>query len=329
MKAPAAVLRASLAAVASPGLRATTFDSLGFPGRGTSYAPALEEIPQSVVCGFEWSMTSPDLWDLEHRLAMVRAEHRGFAYEGAVMGLTIQDAMSPGRSDRARRLFNGPGQPHLFLNYIGIGFAMARLPRVCWKNAIPAIEADPYHPTMAWLAVDGYGFDLAYFNHQKYVTQQERPAAYCWDDYPEYFLRACDQGVGRALWFIHGGDPDAVASEVQRFASERRGDLWAGVGLAATFAGAADPEAGRRLVEQAGPARAELSVGAVFAAKARVYAGHVPEHTAQLLDRIAGVSPATASRLADEAVVTRDREVPAYESWRRQIAAQLLEVDVA
>ncbi len=69
------------------------------------------------------------------------------------------------------------------------------------SGALTSLTCVP--PTMTWLAVDGYGFDRAYFEVERYVTRQERLRAYPWQGRPDYFARAVDQGVGRALWFIH------------------------------------------------------------------------------------------------------------------------------
>ncbi len=114
-------------------------------------------------------METRGLWEVERRLDLVDEEQRGFAYEGAVMAYTILDVM-PGRTgNRTRKLLAGSGKPHIFLAYIGIGFAMARLPRVLWKRVLPDLRSAEYYPAMSWLAVDGYAFDRAYFDTPRWV----------------------------------------------------------------------------------------------------------------------------------------------------------------
>jgi len=224
----------------TPSFASVSFAGRGFPVEATDATRRLEAIPQSVVVGFEWGIDVRTLWELERRLELVEPEMRGFAYEGATMAFTVRDAMAGGRGRLAQKLLSGPGVPHTFLTYIGIGFAMARLPRPLWKKVLPDLTGTPYFPTMSWLAVDGYGFDRAYFDSNDWVNRQKRPAPYPWEGRPDYFPRAVDQGIGRALWFIHGGQSADVASAVANFASERQDDLWSGVGLAATFAGGSD-----------------------------------------------------------------------------------------
>jgi hypothetical protein len=305
----------------TPSLKSVSFAGRGFPVTPTPASARLEAIPQSVVCGFEWAIEVRDLWEVERRLELVEPEMRGFAYEGATMAYTVRDAMAAGRGRRAHRLLSGPGIPHTFLTYIGIGFAMARLPRPLWKNVLPDLTGVPYFPTMSWLAVDGYGFDRAYFDTNDWVTRQKRPAPYPWLGRPDYFNRAVDQGIGRALWFIHGGQVAQVASAVGAFAAERRPDLWSGVGLAATFAGGCDNEALSALRRDSGVHHPHLAQGAVFAAKARDFSGYEPDHTAAAIEILAGMSIATASVLADDVAVggLGGPDEVDYEVWRTRV----------
>lgn len=318
------VLRKKLFA---PPLASVRFGARGFPGGSSPAADTLERIPQAVICGFEWGMEATDLWELERRLDMVDAELRGFAYEGATMAWTITDSFPGGRRGRTRELLLGPGRKHLFLAYIGIGFAMARLPRPLWRGVLPELPGVGYHPTMSWLAVDGYGFDKAYFDTRRYVDEQRRPEPYPWEGAPDYFLRAFDQGVGRALWFIHGAHPTAVTDAVHRFDAERRADLFSGVGLAATFAGGCGEDGLAALAATAARHRADVALGVVFAAKARDYAGTVPEHTELAARVLAGTTVADAVALADATEVTADTadSVPSYELWRNAIRSRLAE----
>jgi hypothetical protein len=316
--------------VLTPRLADVSFVNRGFPVRPSESVRRLEAIPQSVICGFEWGIDTRDQWELERRLALVEPELRGFAYEGATMASTLLDVMpGPGRN-RTRDLLLGPGAPHIFLAYIGIGFAMSHLPRPLWRKVLPDLTGSPYHPTMSWLAVDGYGFDRAYFDTRRWIDRQHRDAAYSWQGEPDYFARALDQGIGRALWFIHGGQVPDVSAAVRRFAVDRRKDLWSGVGLAATFAGGCGVEdlaLLRRSARDDGQEyEAHLAVGAVFAAKARVFSGYLPEYSDAAVRALVGMSAASASALADRATGTGhgDGETR-YEAWRRTIRANVID----
>jgi len=303
----------------TPSLAEVTFGERGFPVEPSAATERLEQIPQTVICGFEWGIDARSQWEVERRLQIVEPELLGFAYEGVTMAYTIRDVMGGGH--RARDLLRGSGQPHIFLTYIGIGFAMSHLPRAAWKKVMPDLTGTPYYPTMSWLAVDGYGFDRAYFHTKRWVDEQYVPKPYPWAGSPGYFLRVVDQGIGRALWFIHGANAPAVAAAVERFAPQRRADLWSGVGLAATFAGGSEPEALRGLLDAAGEHRAELGLGVVLAVKARDFAGFVPQHSVAAAQALGGVTAEDAVGIADD--TSRDGDtpgpVPSYELWRRRI----------
>lgn len=305
--------------VLAPSLEDVSFAGRGFSVPPTSATDRLEAVPQAVVCGFEWAIAAHDLTDVKRRLRLVDEEQRGFAFEGATMAYTILDTI---RGNRTRELLSGAGEKHLLLAYIGIGFAMARLPRPLWRKVLPDLTSR-YHPMMSWLAVDGYGFDRAYFDTERWVDRQEIPAAYPWQGSPEYFPRAVDQGIGRALWFISGADPDKVNAAVRRFAPGRQADLWSGVGLASTFAGGCPPEGMAELRKSADEHWAELALGAVFAVKARTHAGFVPEHTVLANEQLTDLSIEGASALSDRTEVGPDGSgpLPQYEIWRRRIRA--------
>ena len=326
MRSPLGLMRQL---VLAPDLSSVTFAERGFAGATAPSARRLEAIPQAVVCGFDWGISARTLWDVERRLELVEQEQRGFAYEGATMAFTVRDAMKGGRGTRTRELLLGPGQKHLLLAYIGIGFAMARLPRPLWRRIVPDLTGSRYYPTMSWLAVDGYGFDLAYFHTDRYVDEQQRPPAYPWEGSPDYFPRAVDQGIGRALWFMQGAQPADVAAAVGKFGAERHADLWSGVGLAATFAGGCDAEGLAEVRDAAGEHAAQVGLGSVFAITAREYAGHVPEHSRIATEVLAGVPVAAAVAIADRTESEVDAEgsgpgdEPLYERWRDRIRTEL------
>jgi enediyne biosynthesis protein E2 len=310
---------------------APSMDEVSFAGRG--FTPStedggaeqvahLESIPRHVVLGFEFGIELGEA-DTLVRLDMVEAEFRGFAYEGAAMAATVRDVMPGGGSDRLRRFLAGPAAPHILLCYIGVGFAMARLPRPLWKKVLPDLTGVPLDPTLSWLAVDGYAFDRAYFDTPRWIGQQYVPPPYPWQGQPAYFHRAVDQGIGRALWFIHGAEVPAVAEAVAAFAPQRRADLWAGVGLAATYAGAGDIGVLKQLRCAALTALPEVAQGAVFAAKARVYGGLTTAHTETATRVLCDMSAEEAAELGDRATpppeLAGTPEQPRYEIWRRRI----------
>ncbi len=101
--------------------------------------------------------------------------------------------------------------------YMGIGFALAELPKMLWKRPIPDYTKLADFPAMRWMIMDGYGFHRAYFHHRKYIEGQHVESGFPgWDPDP-YVPRAMDQGLGRAMWFVYGGNTRRYIEAINKF----------------------------------------------------------------------------------------------------------------
>jgi hypothetical protein len=247
---------------------------------------------------------------------------KGFAYEGCAMALAIRDGLLPARRHWVRDLLAGRGADHVYMAYIGVGWAMARLPRMR-RRAIR-----PRHPLLRWLALDGYGFHQAYFRTRRYVREHYREEQFPWraDDPGGYAGHAIDQGIGRALWFIGGTDPATVVAEVGRFPQDRRADLFAGVGLAATYAGGATEAELRELGRLAEPYQRDLAQGSALAARhAGIDATHAEAGTRVFCDAtVAEAAKVVVNTMPSASASARSGNPPAYEVWRRRIADEFV-----
>jgi hypothetical protein len=305
-----------------PDMSETTFEKRGFQVRSTHAQARLEHTGAQFLTGLEYALTSGSIAEIEELLETVDRPFRGFAYEGAGMGVAIVDALTPWHRYRVEEFAEGPAAPHIYMVHVGIGWAMARLPRMFWSKIIYP------DPLLQWLALDGYGFHQAYFSTERYVERQETPAFRTpWPDPSGYAQHGIDQGIGRALWFVRGAHVDHVAETVNGFAPARRGDLWAGVGLAATYAGGTDPDELTRLRDLAGEHRRDLAQGSAFAAKARLLAGLVIPHTPDAVRVFCQLSVEEAAKITDDALADLPEDgpdEPAFEVWRRRIGSRLL-----
>ena len=240
----------------------------------------------------------------------VELERRGFAYEGAAMGLALIDCLSPWGMGRWRRFLCGAAEPHAYMAHVGAGWVWARVP---WARRRLRAKMDPL---LEWLAFDGWGFHEGFFRWRQYIAGQPPPRGLA-----GYEQRAFDQGLGRSWWFVNGGRPELLTSTFAAFSPQRHADLWSGVGLAATYAGQVAMGALEGLRELAGPHWPALAQGAVFATKARERAGNLTTYTTSAIVTLAGLSVTEAVRLCDEAcqnLPTQTAE-PAYEIWRRRV----------
>ncbi|MFD1151804.1 DUF1702 family protein [Saccharothrix hoggarensis] len=308
--------------ILTPSVSETSLVKRGFPRKDAASQELLETVGEKFLTGYANAVEARSPAQAEEWLETIPARFRGFAYEGAGMGYAMLDGLPGGGRRHVADFLAGPAEKHTYIVYVGIGWAMARLPRFRWPSP------DGLDPLLRWLVLDGYGFHQAYFRTEKYVRRQYREPAFPWPGgrYSEYAQRGIDQGIGRALWFVCGTDVDLVASTIAGFPEHRRSDLYAGVGLASTYAcGATDDELAE-LVRLAGPHRGPLAQGSAFAAEARVRAGLLIPETDRATRAICGLPAERAAAITQEVrpAVPVDGVVPAFESWRQRIADEVL-----
>jgi len=294
-----------------------SFARRGFHCKDNHTRRRLEQIGSTFLLGYDAAIEESNLSLLSHQLNSVDPELRGFAFEGAAMGLTLLDAITPWNKRRLLEFINGAGAGHVYMVHVGSGWAIARLPwlRLNLRNYLRRMD-----PLLRWLALDGYGFHEGYFHWPRYVQEQQLPK-----QLSAYGVRAFDQGLGRSLWFVEGADIDRIRLTIKRFPLYRRADLWSGIGLACAYAGAADSGAIHAVRTAATSYGAHLAQGAAFAAKARQLAGNESDHTDLACCIFAGVSATRAAAITDEALqnLPGDEKEPAYEVWRERIRTRL------
>ncbi|HET8846193.1 MAG TPA: DUF1702 family protein [Ktedonobacteraceae bacterium] len=272
-----------------------------------------QPIAHALVEGYHATLEDSKFSALIPRLEAVEPEFRGFAYEGAGMGLAALDIMAPWKN-RVREFVEGPAARHIYPIYVGVGLALARLHRSPEKF-FPRLD-----PLLCWVVADGYGFHEGFFAWKRTVERKVVPARFS-----SYAVRLFDQGLGRCLWFASGALVDRVAALISTFPSRRQVDLWSGVGLASSFAGGANRSELEILKENAAPFHLQLARGAAVAAKGHQDAGHSSVHTELACQVYCGLSGAQAVQILENArkdLPLHGKE-PAYEIWRRRTEAQL------
>jgi hypothetical protein len=318
----AATWRALRRRILTPNTKETKLSTRGFHEKSPAARAQLETVGEMFLAGYALAAEARSTAEAEDGLEQLPPQFRGFAYEGAGMGFAMRDGL-PFGGQWVERFLDGRGTEHVYMIYVGAGWAMARLPRFRWAKATAGLT----DPILRWLALDGYGFHQAYFRTEKYVRRQYQEPGFPWPaEGPAWYAdRAIDQGIGRATWFVCGTDPNRVADTLDAFPAARRPDLYSGAGLAATYAGGVD-EAELRVFLQRGEAYLpQIAQASAFAATARVRAGLVIPHTELAAGVLCGTTAEHAARICDESLrqASESGEVPAFELWRQGIASSL------
>ncbi|HVG20045.1 MAG TPA: DUF1702 family protein [Blastocatellia bacterium] len=289
-----------------------TFARRGFRGNDEMVRRRLERIGTTFLEGYHAALEADDNLSLGLRLNDVEAEWRGFAFEGAAMSLSLLDFMTPWKAERFQSFIRGPGDAHIYMSYVGAGWALARLP------VRPQRSLKRFDPVLCWLAIDGYGFHEGYFGGPTYFNSQRRRGRLA-----GYAARAFDQGLGRSLWFVEGADIEAITATVSSFDESRRADLWRGVGLACAYAGGQGGATLQALRAMASAFWPNLAQGACFAAKARQRADNMAAHTELACQVFCGMSAESAAQITDVTLrgLPAEGTTPAYEVWRQRIEA--------
>jgi len=291
-----------------------TFARRGFSAAEPAAQAHLETAGRAFIEGYNTALATPQAAELPAELNRVESTFRGFAFEGAAMALALLDLVTPWNRRRFDDFCRSPeGDGHYYLLFVGAGWAVARVP---WARRRFERSLRRYHPLYRWLALDGYGFHEGFFYTTRLVAEQQLPPRLS-----DCARRVFDQGLGRSLWFSHGGDADRLAATVARFPAARREDLWSGIGLGAAYAGGVSRQQLGQLLEHARRHATHLAQGASFAAKARVRAGNPAPHTELACQVFCRTSADEAAAVTDNCLenLPSNGAKPAYEVWRTRI----------
>ncbi|HEU5469066.1 MAG TPA: DUF1702 family protein [Actinophytocola sp.] len=309
--------------ILTPNNRAASLDVRGFHKKNPEAQELLETVGKRFLEGYAYAAEARTPAEAEEWLDEIPVRFRGFAYEGAGMGYAVRDGLPFGRHDHVARFLESPGgAAQDYIIYVGVGWAMARLPRFAWPRA------EALDPLLRWLLLDGYGFHQTYFKTRRYVEQQYQDPHFPWPggESGGYANRAIDQGIGRALWFVGGTDPERVADMIEAFPEARHEDMFGGAGLAATYAGGVTETELRKFRERSGVHWPIVAQGSSFAAESRVKAGLLVPHTELATQVFCGTDAVHAARITQDVrpATPVDGEVPAFEVWRQAIADQFV-----
>ena len=152
----------------------------------------LESVGEAFLTGYNLALEGKEQLHLAELLNSLRAEFRGFAFEGAAMAMTILDSLMPWRPSRVLEFLQGVGWRHRYMVHVGMGWAVARLPK--WMPVRTGKD-----DLLRWLVLDGYGFHEGYFNTQRFCESEDPKVR----KLSGYAARSFDHGLGRKIGRAH------------------------------------------------------------------------------------------------------------------------------
>ncbi|MGB5772891.1 MAG: DUF1702 family protein, partial [Crocosphaera sp.] len=99
-----------------------TFSKRGFLTTNPKIQQHLEAIGKTFLQGYEIAIAFNDPSRVIGQLNCIEAEYRGFAFEGAAMGLALLDRLTPWNCTRIEQFLRDEGQNHIYMTYVGIGW---------------------------------------------------------------------------------------------------------------------------------------------------------------------------------------------------------------
>lgn len=292
-----------------------TWEQRQIPSANSGIQKRLEQAGQSLMKGYHTVLTSDGFAAITTELDHLDSELRGFAYEGVGMGLAQQDFMARRQNNPAERLSSftqGAGADYKNMVYVGLGLMLARLERPI-LSAVSGLTEE-----QSWLILDGYGYYQGMFHWRDSLDKQATPLSPT-----SYLQQVFDQGLGRSIWFVDGGDAEHIAGTIGSFTSARQSDLWGGVGYACAYAGGVESEAIEALGEKSGLHQAQLAQGIAFAAYSRQQLGNQSVYTERACQAI---WEKQADEVAVSALDNPDIETSATDDWQHYRARLLTTV---
>ena len=266
-----------------------SFSRRSFPGRSSGSRGHLEKIIGTFIEGYNVAVASSDPVQLTQRLdASFSPAFVGFAYEGAGLCFGLTDLLIPRSESRLAAFTRSAGARHDFITMVGAGFAIARTPFGLRRLESYQRSLDPMN---SWCIADGYGFHQGFFHWKRFIEARQ-PA-------PEILSaqnrRLFDAGVGRSMWWVFGAEPRSIAAAISRFDSDRRPEMWTGIGTALAYAGGGPRGAASLLFDLAGPFRSYLLGGIPLAAHMRYKGQNPAEWTDEVCLTLLNLSAAETS----------------------------------
>lgn len=250
----------------------------------------------------EQALQTNDIDTLIVSLDKVENEFRSVAYEAAAMAFAEQDLLADDMLTKWNLFCKKSATTYVVQLHVGLGWALAK------ENKETSAVFNSLDPFMVPRVLDGMGYYDGVFRQRATIKNLKIS-----DKFDSSDLNHYDQGVGRSIWYLAAGNPTKCNEIINTFPSERKADLWRGVGIASVYVGGCDDTTLLELKKTARESFASLAVGAALAVKSRVESHAVTNDT----ERACNLWLQTNVNELVEKLNTIRKETPAiaYNKW--------------
>ena len=140
--------------ILTPSKSAAKLAKRGFYEKSPAARELLETVGEMFLTGYAYAAEARTPQDAENDIERLPRQYQGFAYEGAGMGFAVRDGLPFGHGHHVADFLASRAESHVYMVYVGVGWALARLPRFRWAKVTEAVP----DPLLRWLVLDGYGF---------------------------------------------------------------------------------------------------------------------------------------------------------------------------
>src|SRR5437867_3305763 len=98
--------------------RETSFERRGFRGGSPAVRARLEQVGAAFALGYRAALEDSRSAPMVSKLEAAAPEFRGFAFEGAAMGLALRDWLTPWNRNRVARFLSGAGEAHVYMVHV-------------------------------------------------------------------------------------------------------------------------------------------------------------------------------------------------------------------
>ena len=202
---------------------------------------------------------------LIQHLEQIPSEFRSFAYEGASMGIALND-ITKNKSLDEWNLFLEKSKAHSAQIHAGLGWAIAK------QNISVTPILEKLSPLERFRVLDGQGYYDGIFKQRISFRDQITPIGF-----NKNMLQAYYQGIGRSLWYTNNCSVNKIQEIILSFPLEHRAALWVGIGVACAYVGGADENLLKSISIASESYQKQLAIGATLAARSRIQANSLTD----------------------------------------------------